>query len=420
MNGAGNEPPPAGGTAGRGFNRFWTAQTISAVGSEVTSLALPLTAVLVLETTPAQMSLLTFSRTLPFLVFGLMAGVWVDRMRRRPILIASDIGRAVLLATIPLGAMLGALAMPHLYVVTFLVASIGVVSAVAYQSFVPSLVERSRLVAANSRLEATASAAAIAGPGLGGFLVQALTAPIAILVDAASFIASAALMATIRVSEPDPHASVAGERARVLIADGLRLVRDNPVLRAIVSCGTVHNFFSRMMDALYVFYLARVLDLGAGWIGVIAAMGGLGALLGALAAPRAARRLGIGRACIGAQVLTGVSRLLVPLAAGPASVVILVLALAELLLGAARPIFNINQVSMRLTITPDHQHGRVNASMRFIMWSVTPVGAALAAVVSTAIGVRQALFLAAVGVLFAALPAWRSPLRELRSVPIQA
>jgi len=399
------------------FRRFWVGETVSFLGSEVTSLALPLTAVLVLHATPAQMGLLTTSRTVPFLVFGLMAGVWVDRLRRRPILIASDLGRAVLLGSIPVAAALGVLGMPQLYGVAFLVGGIGVVSMVAYQSFIPTLVPRGELVRANSRLEASSSVASIVGPGIAGLLVQWLTAPIAILVDGLSFVASAGFLAAIRIPEAPPAEDRRAESNRQLIAEGLRLVRDNPVLRSIVSCGTFHNFFSRMMDALYVLYLVQVLGLSAGRIGAVAAMGGVGALLGSLVAAPAARRLGIGPACVWAQVLTGVARLCVPLAQGPPLVTLGVLALGEFLLGAARPIFNVNQVSLRLTITPDHQHGRVNATMRFIMWSVTPFGAALGGVLASVIGLRTTLFVAAVGVLLAFLAAWLSPLRHLDRVP---
>lgn len=401
------------------FLKFWVGETISFFGSEITSLALPLTAVLLLQASPAQMGVLSASRNLPFLAFGLLAGVWVDRMRRRSLLIASDLGRAFLLGSIPAAALIGALRIEHLYVVSFLVGAITVVATVAYQSYIPTLVGRERLVQSNSRLEVSSSIAGIAGPGLAGILVQAFTAPIAIFADGLSFVASALVLSGIRARETGAADMTAGHSARRLIGEGLRLVLGHPILRAIAGCGTIHNFFSRMMDALYVLYLVRTLHLEPGAIGAIMGVGGIGALGGALLAGPAARRFGIGRAVIWAQVLTGISRLCIPLAAGPRPVVIAVLMIGELLLGVARPIFNINQVSLRLRITPDHLHGRVNATMRFLMWSVTPVGALLGGALASVIGIRETLFIAALGVLVAYTAAAYSPLRAIHAPPTE-
>lgn len=399
------------------FVRFWTGETISFFGSEVTALALPLTAVLVLKAGAGEMGLLAASRNLPFLLVGLPAGVWVDRMRRRPILIASDLCSAVLLGSIPLAAALGYLRIEQLYLVSFLVGVVTVIASVAYQSFLPTLVKRENLVEGNSKLEVSSSVAGILGPGLGSTLVQFFTAPIAIVADSLSFLISALFLGTIRTPEPPPIPHE--QRANIWrqMGEGLKIVWSNPILRSIVSCGVTHNFFSRMIDALYVLYLTRDLRIQPVLLGVILAMGGPGALLGALLAAPAVKRFGLGPTITGAQVLTGISRLLIPLAAGSLPLMVVVLGAGEFLLGVSRPVFNVNQLSLRQAITPDRLHGRVNATMRFIMWGVTPVGALLGGLLAEGIGLRTTLLMAAAGVLLAFLWILVSPVRALHEQP---
>ncbi|HEX9988009.1 MAG TPA: MFS transporter [Chloroflexia bacterium] len=410
-------PQPAGLWRNPDFLKFWVGQSISFFGSEVTALALPLTAVLILQATPAQMGSLVALRNLPFIFVGLLAGVWVDRMRRRPLLIGADLGNALLLGSIPAAYIFGWLSMEHLYVVTFLAGTIFVISMVAYQSFIPSLVQRQQLVEGNSKLEVSSSVAGIVGPGLAGVLVQLVTAPIAILVDGASFLVSALFLGSIRTPEPPPIPHDQQRNVWGQIAEGMRRVIANPLLSALVRCGATHNFFSRMMEALYVLYLVRELGIDPLLLGVILACGGPGALAGALLAAPAAKRLGLGPTIVWMQVLTGVARLCIPLAGGPLPVTVGLLMLGEFLLGVARPIFNVNQVSLRQSITPDRLQGRVNATMRFIMWSVTPVGALVGGVLGSIISLRTTLLLAATGVLLAFLWVYFSPLRSLREQP---
>ncbi len=402
------------------FLKFWTGETVSFLGSEITTLALPLTAVLVLKATPAQMGVLAAMRNLPFLLVGLIAGVWVDRLRRRPLLIASDAACAVLLGSIPAAAFLGFLGMAHLYVVSFLIGLITVIAMVAYQAFIPSLVMRQQIVEANSKLEVSSSVAGIAGPGMAGLLVQIVTAPVAILVDSFSFLVSAAFLGIIRTPEPPPIPHDQRRSALRQMGEGLRRVLANPLLKAVVLCGGSHNFFSRMIDALYVLYVADALRIEPGVLGLILACGGPGALLGALVAAPLARRLGLGPTIVASQVLTGISRLLIPLAMGPKPAVVATLMAGEFLLGLARPVFNINQVSLRQRITPDRLQGRMNATMRFIMWAFTPAGALLGGLLGEAIGLRKTMLIAALGVLLAFLWALLSPLRALREEPAEA
>lgn len=396
------------------FTRFWIGETISMFGSAITELALPLTAVVVLKATPAQMGVLSAASYAPFLLIGLLAGVWVDRARRRPILLSADIAKALLLGSIPVAAMLGRLDMSQILLVAFLTGGVRVIDDVAYQAFLPSLLRRKNLVDGNSKLEVSNSIAGIAGPGIAGFLVQILTAPIAIAVDAFSFVISALFLVSIRSVEPPPTPHGRESTLMSQIRDGLRVIFSNAFLRAIMWCGTMHNFFSRMIDALFVLYASRELALSPAMVGVVMAFGGPGALVGSLLVSRLTKRFGIGRTLVFAQVLTGISRLLIPLAGGSVPATIAVLASSEFLWGLARPMFNITQISLRQSITPDHMLGRMNASIRFVMWSVTPFGALLGGVLGGYIGLQATMLLAATGVLGATAWMYFSPVRTLK------
>ena len=402
------------------FRRFWIGQSISFVGSHVTELALPLTAVLVLDADSDQMGVLTAVGYLPFLLVGLVAGVWVDRMRRRRILIATELLSGLAIAVVPLAAVLGVLRIEVLFGVAFVVGISEVIAPVAYQSFLPSLVGRDRLVEGNAKLEASHSVATILGPSLGGQLVHFLTAPIALVVDSVSYLVSALLLGSIRVAEPPPVADAERPSIRTQIGEGLRLVVATPILRALMTCGSIHNFFSRMIDALLILYAVDVVGLDAAEIGLVLAAGGPGAFLGALAVGRLGERFGVGRLIVGSQVLTGVSRLLVPIAAGVGSQLgaIAVLASSAFLLGLARTMFNVTQVSLRVAITEDRMHGRVNATMRFVMWGVTPFGALAGGfLAATGLGLNGTLWLAGIGVLLATLPLLAPELRRVRAIP---
>ncbi len=400
------------------FRRFWLGETISFLGNQVTDLALPLTAVLLLGATADQMGILSAAWYLPYLVFGLPAGVWVDRMRRRPILVGLDLAAAAIVLVVPIAAWTGFLRIELLYLVSFILGSTVVVFMIAYQSFVPTLVGRADIAEANAALETTASITAIAGPGIGGLLVQVLTAPFALLVDGLSFLVSAALVASIRIDEPPPIPDAERRSAFEQVREGIRHVVGTPSLFALVRGGAFHNFFSRMIDALFVLYATRNLGLDPATIGLILAAGGPGSFVGSLLATRVAARLGLGRTIWSMQVLTGLARLLIPLAGGGALLSAGTLALSMFGLGVARAIFNINQLSLRLAITPDRMHGRLNATMRFVMWGVTPFGALAGGfLATTALGIQGALVLAGIGVLGATVPFLLPAIRELQVIP---
>jgi Na+/melibiose symporter-like transporter len=401
------------------FRAFWLGQSISFIGSHVTELALPLAAVLVLDATAEQMGLLTAIGYVPFLLVGLLAGVWVDRRRRRPILVATDLVSAAAIAVIPLAAILGVLRFELLLFVAFVLGFVEVIAPVAYQSFMPTLVGRDHLIEGNAKVEASHSVASIVGPGLGGYLVEVLTAPITLLLDSLSYLVSAVLVASVRVPEPPPQPDGTVTDIQAQIREGLRVVAETPVLKALVLCGAVHNFFSRMIEAIVVLYAVDTLDLGPAEIGLVFAAGGPGSFLGALAVERIGRWIGVGRLIVLGQIATGISRLMIPIAAvagGPAAS-LAVLAASTFVLGFARTTFNISQVSLRVAITEDRLHGRVNATMRFVMWGVTPFGALAGGLLAaTVLGLQGTLLVAALGVLVATGPLLVPAIRTRRSI----
>lgn len=437
------------GAAGRGalwqngdFLRFWAGETISLFGSQVTVLALPLTAVLALNATPGEMGVLSAARFLPFLLLTLPVGVWVDRVRRRPLLIWANLGRGLLLGLVPLVAWLGGLRMIHLYVVGFLLGSMTVLFDMAYGAFLPALVTREHLLEGNSKMMTSASAAEVGGPGLGGILVQAFGAPLALLVDAASFFVSAFNLMAIRAPET-AVAAVAGETAggageaagaagtpgaeagaaqsRPLsmwrqIVGGLRLTFGNPYLRAIAGEAATYNLFSTMVETLLALYAVRELGMSPGLLGVVLAVGSIGALIGSVLAGWAVNRLGIGPAVAAAMVLASTAPLGIPAASGSTLAVSIVLAAALFVGGIGLGASNVHVGSLRQTMTPDHLLGRVNASYRFFIYAGIPLGALLSGWLGELLGLRTALWIGAGALVFAPLWVLASPILRLRSL----
>ncbi|MDP9295672.1 MAG: MFS transporter, partial [Actinomycetota bacterium] len=400
----------------RDFMKLWTAETISQLGSQVTLLGLPLIAVLVLHASPFQVGLLGTAEFLPFLVVGLPAGVWVDRMRRRPILIAADLGRALALATIPVAYELDALTIVHLYAVAFATGVLTVFFDVSYQSYLPSLVDRDQIVEGNSKLEISRSGAQLAGPGLAGVLIDLVKAPVAIIADAISFLGSAACIFAIRKQEPAPVIHAEGERPgmRREIAEGLRYVLRHPLLRPIAATTGSSNLFSSILLAIYVVYAVRILYLRPAVIGLIFALGNTGFLLGASLASRIAERIGVGRAIVLGITLGIPGFVLIPLA--PRSLAFPFLVTALVFTGFGSSVYNINQVSLRQVITPERMLGRMNATMRFLVWGTLPIGSLIGGALGSAIGLRPTLWIAAAGAFVPPVFVARSPVRPLREI----
>lgn len=405
------------------FVRLWVAQTISQFGTQISLLAIPLVAVSLLEASPFEVALLGTVEFVPFILVSLPAGAWVDRLRRRPILIVGDLGRAAALASVPIGYLLGVLTMAQLYVVGFVAGTLTVLFDVAYQSYLPSIVEREQLVDGNGKLEASRTIAQSAGPALGGGLIGLVTAPLAILVDGVSFVLSALFVFLIRRPEPTPdrHADEHGRprgSLRQEVGEGLRYVLGNRYLRGIAASTATSNLFNNVATATFIVFAVRELSLSPAEIGVIFGIGNLGAVGGALVADRLARRFGVGPTIVGSMALGGPGLLLMALAPRESPIPFLVA--SQFLLGVGIVVYNINQLSFRQAITPTAMLGRMNATMRFIVWGTIPFGAILGGVIATAFGLRTAIVIGAVGEFLAILPVLLTPVRSLREMPAPA
>jgi MFS family permease len=354
----------------------------------------------------------------PFLLLSLFAGVWADRLRRRPILIVSDFGRGVLLALIPAAAVTGYLSIELLYCVALGTGVLTVFFDVTYQSYLPALVRREQLVEGNSKLQASASVAQIGGPGLAGVLVQSVGPATAVAVDAASFVASVISLLSIRAPEPAPDRPPFGRTSVwAELREGIAVVLENPLLRSIAGCTATSNLFGNALMALYVLYLTRELGISPAVLGLILSIGGPGALLGSLVAGPTAQRFGLGPTIVGSIALSGLSSLLVPLAGATGTATVGVLMLAAFVAGVTSPLYNINQVSLRQAITPHRVQGRMNASMRFVVWGTIPIGALLGGALGEAFGLQQTILAMAVGTLLAPLWVVFSPVRHLQRQP---
>jgi MFS family permease len=373
---------------------------------------LPLAANLTLKATASQMGLLAALSFAPVLLIGLLAGVWVDRVRRRPVMIVADLVRALLLVSIPLAAVLGTLHIEQLYIVAALVGMLTVFYEVANQSFLPTLVQREHVVEGNSKLSASGSLAEIGGPTLAGVLVQVMTAPIAILFDVVSFLVSALCTSFIRVKEPAPASRVEGQSTFQEMRDGLRLVLGNPLLRAVAVSSAMRNFSGGAFAALYGLYVIRTLGVIPALFGVLVTAGGAGALLGALFAGRVLRRFGTGKTLIGALLISAITSLSTPLAAGAHVVVVIILLLAQFVGDFGLEIYFINEVSLLQTIIPDEYLGRASASMSFLVNGMVPIGAILAGFLGASWGLRPTLLMGAIGMCLSAVWLICSPLRR--------
>jgi MFS family permease len=394
----------------RDFLSLWGAETVSQFGSQITFLALPLVAILVLDESAFRVAALTSVYFLPFLLLTLPAGVWVDRLRRRPILVIGDLVRAVALLTIPLAHWADVLTIWQLYVVAFVTGVGTVFFDVAYQSYLPALVGRDQVVDGNSKLEISRAAASVGGPGLGGLLVSALTAPVAILTDAISFLVSALLLGSIRKQEDAPPRE---ERRslRAELSEGLRYVFTHRYQRGMVASTAIANFFGQVVFSILIVYAVRELDLTAGMIGLIITIGSLGTFGGALSARRISDRLGVGRTIALAAFMFGPATLLIGLA--PKDIAIPLIVVSMLILTFGGVLYNITAISLIQAITPDRILGRANASRRFVVWGVIPLGALVGGALASAIGLRETMIVGAIGGSLAFVPILLSPVRSV-------
>ncbi|MEU4768085.1 MFS transporter [Actinosynnema sp. NPDC023794] len=397
------------------FLRLWAAQTISETGTQVGALAVPLLAIGVLQASAAQLGLLGAARTLPFLLFALPVGALLDRMRRRPVMVASDFTRAALLASIPLAYAFDALTMWHLFVVVALVGALTVFFDVAYQSFLPALVDRPLLTEANAKLTTTRSAAEVVGPGAAGWLVGVAGAANTLVIDSVSYLFSGLLCRRIRHEEPTAPAGGAKRSLRREIGEGLLFVLRHPVLGRIAACAGLTNLASSIGTVLLPLYMIRSLGYSPGLVGLVLAIAGLGLVLGAVIASRLAGRFGLGRTIVGSAIASGLGLVLLPFAGPELSLPFLIG--GRVLFGLSVPLFNITQVSLRQAVTPHRLLGRMNASMRFLVWSTISLGSLAAGLLGEVIGLRAALAVAAAIGALSWLTLLSSPVPRLRELP---
>jgi predicted MFS family arabinose efflux permease len=349
---------------------------------------------------------------------SLFAGVWVDRLRRKPILMAADIGRAVILITIPLAAWIGTLSMAQLYVVAVLVGVLTVLYHVADQSFLPAIVARQNLVEANARISASDSLAEIAGPSLAGTLVQWMSAPLAILADISTYLFSAASLALIRTPEPPPTPQASPNMWRE-IQEGLHSTLRQPILRALMGVTATHRFFGNFIGTIYWLFLVRELGFSPAMVGISIGVGGIGALIGALVAGSITRRLGMGRTLIACIIIVTLwnGPLLLPIYEWPRSVVFGLILTMQLMGDIFWSVFFINVASLRQAVIPSALLGRVSASLDFVGEGASPIGALVAGGIATVIGMRATWLLGAAGILLGALWLIFSPIRHITALP---
>ncbi|MBI4203319.1 MAG: MFS transporter [Chloroflexi bacterium] len=409
--------PPTSLWGNRDFLKLWAAHTAETLGSLMG--ALSFTAVLVVEASPQQMALLAAAGAAPGLVAGLPAGVWVDRLKRKPVLVTADIGRALALATIPAAHVLGALRIEHLYAVTFLAGLLDVFFDVAHPSFVPLIVRRDQFVEANARMSATASVVEVGAFSVSGWIVQLWSAMVSVAVNASTFLVSGALLLLIRRSEPRPRdsgmqgpVSLRGE-----LAGGLRFLWRQPLLRALSVAHVLRGLSSGIIGALILLFGIRELGFAPGVLGMIFAMGGVSSLGGAFLTPWLTRQFGIGSVLVTMGVFIGVAILFLPLARGPLVVAAAFLVTQQLLGDWAWAVYDINELSLRQAVTPDQVRGRVNSAVRWLSVGATFLGALLAGAVVAWIGMRWTLAFGGATTLLAALLLALSPVRSVKESP---
>jgi len=395
------------------FRRYWVGQTVSLFGDQVTLIALPLTAVLILDAGPAQMGYLVAAELAPNLLFSLHAGAWIDRRgRRREAMIATDLGRAALIATIPIAYAADALSMEHLYVVAFLTGTLTVVFSVASASLFTTLVRRDEYVEASSLLYGSRAFSFVAGPTVGGAIVQVFKAPVALVIDAVSYVVSAAFLASIRPREAETDEAEGGH-----VLAGLRYIRRTPVILAALGATATINFFNFMFWALFVLFVTRTLGVEPGALGLLLGAAAVGGLIGAVIAGRVSRRMGIGPAFVFGCVLFTVPLVLVPLADGPHRVVLAMLFAAEFLSGLGVMILDIAAGSIFAAQIPEQLRARVSGAYGFVNNGIRPLGSLAGGALGTWIGLRPTLWIATLGALLGVLWLLPSPLPRLKELP---
>ncbi|MEP6656792.1 MAG: MFS transporter [Betaproteobacteria bacterium] len=400
------------------FVKVWTSMTVTSFGAQVTNLALPLTAAVLLSATPMQMGVLVALETLPFALVSLHAGVLIDRMRKLRLVIITDIGRAIALLAIPVAALLHVLSIEMLFVVGFLCGIQNVIGGAAYQVLIARMAGRERLVEANAKITLGETSAALVGPGLAGALIQALTAPLAIAVDAVAFLGAVLLLRRVRSPHDVPHVRGKAAIGRE-IGEGFRLVRGNPTLWALAWLAGLWQFLHHMQIAVLILFATRDLDLSAGSLGIAYACGGAGCVVAAAMAERLSARRGVGPLIVQALFLTALGWAAFGLIEGPRWLALVLLAAAMFVFDFGAVLYGINYLSLRQAITPDRLLGRMTSTMRFLSVAAAPLGSLIGGALATVVGLRATLLIVGMlGLLLAAGARIYSPVRRHRRLPL--
>ena len=401
----------------RRFMRYWTGQTISQLGDQITVLALPLTAVVLLDASAGQVALLTALLWLPNLL-ALLVGAWVDRRRRklRLMVIANLVSAAVLL-TLPLTHAFGSVTMAQLMVIAFLIGACAMLFSNAASPFFAHLVPRRSYLEANSKLSSTLAGTYVAGPAVGGLLVQLLGAPVAVTADAVSFVVAAMLFARAGTHEPEPETSEHPQSVLRSAKEGLHYVLRHPILRASLGCSTTINFFTFIASSgIIVLFANRGLGLSAAAIGLSLGIGAVGSIVGAVLAPMISRRIGIGRTIAVGAVIFPAALVIAAVADGPIWVRAGALALTEFVSGVGVMLYDVNQNSLKTSIVPDGMRSRVAGAYSTINYGIRPAGALVGGVLATAFGLRPTLLIAAVGGALSVLWLLPSPIPKIWAI----
>ena len=407
----------------RDFVKIWSAATVSVIGSQVTIIALPFIALTMLGASVFQVSLLAAVEMLPFLLFTLPAGAWLDRIRRRPVLIAADLGRGLVLLSIPVAYVAGALTLGQLYVVAFITGTLTAFFDIADQSYLPAILDRDDIVDGNAHLQISYSIAQIGGPTLGGNLIAMVAAPFAIAVDALSFFVSGGFISAIRRREEAPKRRLdeSGRPAsmRSEIAEGLRYVLGNRYLRPIAACTATSNLFAAALFGVFPVLIWQELMLPPAFYGTVVGLASIGFLAGAALSNRLPHNIGIGRTIVVSAAFGAPSFLLLTLTPADLDIAAVTLFVGWFVVGMSQVIYNVAQISLRQAITPPEMQSRMNATMRFIVWGTIPIGSVLGGAMATLMPVRVALVLAAIASFSSVVPVLAPPLRALRDIPAE-
>lgn len=398
---------------------FWSGETVSLFGTQITMLALPLTAVLTLHATSAQLGLVRFAEALPYVIFTLIFGAWVDRRQRKPVLIVANAARGVLIGLVPLLAILHLLQFSLLTAVAFGVGVFTVLFDVTWLAYVPTVISADDLVEANGKVTMSSAAAEVAGPGLGGALVQVLSAPLALVADAISYVVATATLLAIRAPEPVPLAQQ-GHRKQLLreIGEGIQTVWANQFLRAIMLMSGLWNMLFGISDTVFVLYAIRELRLQPGTLGAIFGVGAIGGLIGSAISTRVSQRGAFGPVLGIAFTFGSIPWLLLPAVRGAQPLEIVGFTLAYFLIRLGLGLWSVLTLSFRQAITPHHLLGRVGASLRFVAYGLGALGFLLAGMLATLLGLRRTLWVAAVGFLVIwAITVLATPLPRIRAIP---